>query len=797
MPKNAKVTTVHVYEELLRTREKIFNLKNDFNNEALRLRVKKQEMIERHERFRVILLDIEKEIPKDKVRNPPKLPSYVEDLEFPEKKFQQTQAGVLEELPKRFKMMYKTDTVKKKEIQFLDQEYEMLLLEKRTQKATETLPKVASKLALMKYAGISGSRDFNDLQQAGKDDNIFTPWEVESKKLRVLKKLFEQDQIIDEMDMNIRDFDVAIVQLNEKKYQLEVELEFLELYLLTLHQEVLILKKFEAAEEEKENKLFDKLKEKRDFQKKMNEINNRVEGRHREIRRCEEEIKNLVTVFHATVADNKFYDFLRRVFKKKYRPPKVKSEDSDSESESESSSSSEEEDAKSLDSKDLGPLRLDESVCPQGCDPVLYEWTFTQRSARHTLELNIMEEKKQIELLKKEYEMIMKKIKLTEAQYLSCQEDLDEYIREKQRNLNEVETVIVLRLNQIQNFVSETEIEKISESILFSSEKLTNLYKRVGELEKETQLERQKHEKNRHHLTRMKVDVNHMKGMIRELNKDIEKSMMRKFGSKIDIDDIEESLLKRLVAEMHGIVKDLEQSFEKKLENAKRQLIEKENNHAKKLQDNTEKYNLLTVLQEEKIKLIEMTQRQNKIICAPSIDEEEQKRDLDRLRSVAAKQQLKIMELRKEIAALKLKGKEKPPKLDNEVSELIQRIMIKGCDGELEEIDEECKEELKGMYEEAQEILKDAKEGQVTAEDTQRMKRITSDIIKKLPYKCQEGVIKRLSQGVIKEERVSKLCAEGIIIQIVKTLNTDSFIEAMAVVKEIVDSIYSQFESVQ
>lgn len=744
-------------------------------------------MIERHEQLRDVLLEIAKEIPKEKIRYPPKLPTYDENLEYPEKRFEHTLSGIMEELPKRYKGIFKSEIPKKKEIKLLDKEYEMLILEKKNNKPAEIF-----EMNAMKFTGISGSNNVHELIEASKDDLVMTTWEKECKKLRVIKRLFEQDSIIEEMDASIREFDETINILNEERYQVEIDIEFLELFVLTLHQEVLILKKFEAAEEEKENKLFNKLRERHETQKKLNEINSKVEGRNREIRRCEEEIKNLETMFHSTTADNKFYDFLRRIFKKKYRPPKVKTEDSDSESETESSSSSEEEDAKSLDSKDLGPIRLDESVCPPGCDPNLYDWTFTQRSARHTLELNIMEEKKQIESLRKENDTLVKKIRRIEGEYQVCKDDLEEYVRDKQRNLNEVNTVVVLRLNQIQNFKTEYEIENLSESVLFPSLKLTSLNKRIVELDKETQMEKQKHEKNRLHLTRIKIDVQHMKKQISNLTKEIEEEMIRKFGSKVNMDDIEESLLKRLVAEMHSIILELDRNFEKKLKETRDKLIEKENQYVRKLQENTDKNNLLTVLQEQKTKIRDEIERQSKMLCYEVQTNEELDEDIENLKKITKSQQLKIDELKAEIALLRLKVKPKPPFVKE--SEFLINSQIKSCEESLEQIDEKYKEELRSMFEEAKEILKDIKSGNVHEFDEKRMRKLTSDMLEKLPETCKEKVVSVLVRNSTIEEPLSKQCARGILIEIIRTLSTESFIEAMTTVKEVLESIFAQFE---
>lgn len=52
-------------------------------------------------------------------------------------------------------------------------------------------------------------------------------------------------------------------------------------------------------------------------------------------------------------------------------------------SESESSeSSSEEEDEGSLDSRDIGPIRLDPNICPEGCEREIYDLTYEMRNTR-------------------------------------------------------------------------------------------------------------------------------------------------------------------------------------------------------------------------------------------------------------------------------------------------------------------------------------------------------------------------------------------------------------------------------
>lgn len=54
----------------------------------------------------------------------------------------------------------------------------------------------------------------------------------------------------------------------------------------------------------------------------------------------------------------------------------------ESSEESESSSSSEEDDGASVDSRDIGPIRLDPNVCPDGCEPDVFNKTYELRNTR-------------------------------------------------------------------------------------------------------------------------------------------------------------------------------------------------------------------------------------------------------------------------------------------------------------------------------------------------------------------------------------------------------------------------------
>ena len=100
---------------------------------------------------------------------------------------------------------------------------------------------------------------------------------------------------------------------------------------------------------------------------------------------------------------------------------------SSSSSSSSSESMSEEDDAASIDSREIGMLRIDENVLPIGCDKELYDMAFILREQRYKYELQIREEQKKLDGLRKDLDMENKKLKVVEHDLKDSQEDLERF----------------------------------------------------------------------------------------------------------------------------------------------------------------------------------------------------------------------------------------------------------------------------------------------------------------------------------------------------------------------------------
>lgn len=136
--------------------------------------------------------------------------------------------------------------------------------------------------------------------------------------------------------------------------------------------------------------------------------------------------------------------------------------------------------------------------------------------------------------------------------------------RKRQQELNKINISVILSMDQLQHFKPGDTYLDLSRAILFDANHLVALKDRVSQLNEETQETRRMHRINVVHLRRMNTDINFMRGEITRLESAIKQEMIKKFGTVINLDELEEEVLRRYVF-------DLETSAEEEF-----RLIEKE-----------------------------------------------------------------------------------------------------------------------------------------------------------------------------------------------------------------------------
>ncbi|KAM3964257.1 cilia- and flagella-associated protein 44 [Aphomia sociella] len=616
------------------TRKEIFDNKRTFNTKVIDLREHKVQLVAQMKKIGERLSEIRVEIPQRLVKPPPMVPHIDQDLEFPENNLEiklEMQTPVTRAAGKKSLMQERRKSILYPQPRSKPQRIARFV------PITESLPLAASWELLRP-----------------RPDQEFCELEIETRKRRIERHLYEQDMLLADAEVSIQQFDSRLRQLQRERIRVQEKNQLLELHLYQLHREMNVLNRFEAHEDRLAERVYAKLMQVRGVQEQIMDCERRIEEHFDNKESLDVACQELQRQFKRLVQDNKFADFLRRIFKKKYRPPRDHDEDESSESES-SSSSSEEEDEGSLDSHDIGPIRLDPNICPEGCDRDIYDKTYDLRNTRHKHEQEMLEQDRLVELLKRDIDAHNKVKRKLSVQLDKRKNELKEFMMEKQNCLNDVDQVIVLRYDQIRASAIRgcTGPQGLLNTVVFPEQMLKRLRKRVVELQDEIKQQKQRQKVNRTHLFRMNVDLRAMEAQAQELRAKMRDVLTRKLGRPRRVDHTLDDLLRQMArrhkfsATLGALPQVLVQ-----LQQWRERHSELEKKYLKALNHYSERLRLAAALQAD---VYPQKLPKDPSIMIGGYNPEQYRRDVVRLRIIRSQQLEQIKALNEEIEDLRLK----------------------------------------------------------------------------------------------------------------------------------------------
>lgn len=642
-------TVAKKLEELIKTRQDVYNIRNEYNQKILALRGKKKNLILYIQRKLEKLDEIHLEIPEGQRMKPKTDVTFDYDREFPEKNLDLKRYLT----PGNYErdLLSNGNEIEAKLARELTEKH-LANIQRSVLRDNITMPGVVNKSASL------SRKVYERVQAAAKHDS---DWEIELKALRTRRRLFEQEKIINKIDERIAEFDEEIEKLSDDRYEVEVKAKFKELYLLTLNHELMILRDFETTEENLADFVDSKDSERKHLSTRIVQTKSDIEGAQKVIGDLYEAKSEIELRFKSNCMGNKFSPFLRKIFKKKihFEDDNEENNDDDNEKDESDYSSS----AGSLEEGYSDLKHLSEDECPKGCDRNLYNLTFELRQERLELEMSIRTRENDIESLQMEVETMTLRQEKAEEDYASSKAKLTELRRKKQQMLNEVNIVVCLKMDQMQYFRNQSEFECIDNTLLFNNHNVTKLYSRVGKLALETIEAKRKHRINVIHLAKMKTDIKFMEKQITDLKDETSQAMLKKFGRVIDLNEVEETILRRFAfemqVEMRANAEDIKRQYFNKINELKKAKIAKEEMLNRVIQEATEKLNILTVLEEEKnfLHRIIAMQGRKKEFKAAGLPYREIDNDLSKLKEISNHQKEQIEMLQREIRALTLKSK--------------------------------------------------------------------------------------------------------------------------------------------
>jgi hypothetical protein len=309
------------------------------------------------------------------------------------------------------------------------------------------------------------------------------------RKVMEIRLAFERKQLAAGIKEKVLLFDAELKTLRHERNRIGVLMKNAHLRHVTVYEEFMLLRDFEKTENELETRLSVRKEEHTDFQAKLSEVQQRIEVKRKDVEKIDESLKHLLHSLTQLIHDEtKYGEYLTKVYKKKIKRRKKVEGEEEEESEEESEEEDDEDDDledEDDDSEGEGKEQLDLDICPGGLRTELYDQVVALREKRLDLEEIQMEEKKILDQFKKDQDSMVKKGRIAENSLKQAQQELENFQKEKQKKINNLDVVVMLRLDQIQFLKNNYIPADLSEALAFDSSNLEKLENRIRELQVE------------------------------------------------------------------------------------------------------------------------------------------------------------------------------------------------------------------------------------------------------------------------------------------------------------------------
>ena len=399
----------------------------------------------------------------------------------------------------------------------------------------------------------------------------------EAQRLRLLAD--ERRELTARMDLAVAAFDDAVLRLRVEKSKLDTDVKSTELRLITLYEELILLRDCAEQEGVLTARLTKATALKAQVIADLAMCERALNGKLADVEACAARDRQLSAEFElvakgadaaaasaagTVVADGKMselYAQLLRAYMRRVRRKRGQDDDgpASSSSRGRDAYSDDDEDMESGDDSDLSDD--EDGGCPPGCDAAAFEKVLELRARR--LEQDTIREglRRQIGELEKTYERHQTRERAVDRDLDVVRADIDAFQGEKQQALNQVQVTLPLRLSQICNLVPEESDpaaaaaasgyngaesgagatgrlvlpSTLSSSVVFTVSGLRRLRHRISELDEEqAALSVQIKELKRARRTLMK-DIEQKKAQITAEKQHCEDVQRLKFGQVIDL----------------------------------------------------------------------------------------------------------------------------------------------------------------------------------------------------------------------------------------------------------------------
>ncbi|MCO5589218.1 hypothetical protein L7F22_043184 [Adiantum nelumboides] len=302
-------------------------------------------------------------------------------------------------------------------------------------------------------------------------------------------------------------------------------------FALSTLEELKVLRTMQPKEEALESRHVVKLAELSDMSGKVSEQDKVLEQKKQELHALNEKKKQLMEEFEELLGENHpAKEALLKIYLRKVKLSKGLEDEDDENLD---------EDIDMNDSKgsedDFDEDEVVE-VCPPACDQELYQ-KVCQLRERRTIEDSLLQESnKQLDVAQREKESKLKKKKAIETALVGLEKEMEDFQKEKQNSLNQIDTVLTLYMHQLEHLPDSKLPDDLSGALVFSNTVINELKETIKDHGTETvALKKLQKELKKEHITLIR-ERKTREAKIEDLEQRVTDVQMLKFGQTIDLE---------------------------------------------------------------------------------------------------------------------------------------------------------------------------------------------------------------------------------------------------------------------
>ena len=296
-----------------------------------------------------------------------------------------------------------------------------------------------------------------EIEEEEEEDEVFgesysdhTRLEESRKSSIEIRLETEQNALIKRMEVTTKAFDIDLQAIIEKKKEMSVNLKHAEVTVLTMYEELQIVRATEVTEDNLKKRVKELRREEMEADQLVASKESQLIKRTKAVQRANDQLKTIQEMIENELADNKHSEYLIKLFLMRDHKKSKTNEKNEKSVAAATTTNDEQVSLPQVDSlkADL-KAGVDDLKHPEDIDPDALKLVMEYRAKRDQIEADVRQEETNIVNLTRELSRAKVQRKMQRSLHQEAIEMTQDYSSQKRNKLNEITTVVLLCRDQL------------------------------------------------------------------------------------------------------------------------------------------------------------------------------------------------------------------------------------------------------------------------------------------------------------------------------------------------------------